>query len=380
MKILSVWPLPLKIKTLLPLLFAISCILVGGCASPDFTPYVGEQDWPQGTGCTIKTNCIVPIYYGWPDKPYTVLGVITMSGINNAAVARCAKSKGADALIFRNVLTEDAGTYTSPGYATSYTSGSYIGDQYSGLTTTTYHPGVSIPLTVTVSVYDAIKWEAPSQTPIPAVEIPNNGLDATSAQNAESLNALEALAEQGNSEAQDMLGRVYSNGLLGVPENWVEAAKWYQKAAEQGNADAQSSLGSCYENGLGLPKNYVEAVKWYGKAAEQGDSYAQTGLGSCYELGEGLPQDYNEAVKWFRKAAEQGYPIAELSLGVCYATGQGVAKDHVEAYKWLNLALAHNIPTDRERLSAIENEMTPSQIAEGQRRSAAFVPSNGNAN
>jgi hypothetical protein len=337
MKILSEWPLPRNVKTLLPVLVAAACILVGGCASPDFTPYVGQQDWPQGTGCTIKTNCIVPIYYGWPDKPYTVLGVITMSGINNAAVARCAKSKGADALVFRNVLTEDAGTYTTPGYATSYTSGSYIGDQYSGLTTNTYHPGETIPLTVTVSVYDAIKWKVQSQTMADTMRNTSTLPKLQPAQVADFLNALKEAAEKGNAAAQYMLGAAYANGQY-VKQDYAEAIKWYRESAEQGNADAQESLGL------------------------------------CYELGQGVPQDYANAVKWYRRGAARGNADAQASLGVCYAAGHGIPKDFVEAYKWLNLASAQGNSVAQEGLSALENVMTPDQIAEAQRQSEAFVP------
>ena len=50
------------------------------------------------------------------------------------------------------------------------------------------------------------------------------------------------------------------------------------KAAEQGDADAQNYLGWMYSHGYGVPKNKAEAVKWYRKAAEQGDSDAKRAL------------------------------------------------------------------------------------------------------
>jgi len=50
------------------------------------------------------------------------------------------------------------------------------------------------------------------------------------------------------------------------------------KAAEQGDADAQNYLGWMYSHGSGVPENKVEAVKWYRKAAEQGDSDAKQAL------------------------------------------------------------------------------------------------------
>ena len=54
--------------------------------------------------------------------------------------------------------------------------------------------------------------------------------------------------------------------------------KWLRKAAEQGNADAQSILGIMFSYGQGVPQNYAEAMKWFRKSADQGNADAQVGL------------------------------------------------------------------------------------------------------
>ena len=82
---------------------------------------------------------------------------------------------------------------------------------------------------------------------------------------AESVNALDALqarAEAGQSEAQWQLGTNYEVGN-GVEADVTMAAEWYRKAADQGNSKAQFSLGSCYENGMGVPLDYEEAAPAY---------------------------------------------------------------------------------------------------------------------
>ncbi len=79
-----------------------------------------------------------------------------------------------------------------------------------------------------------------------------------------------------------------------------------QKAAEQGNVDAQSLLGAMYANGEGVAQDYKQAVAWTRKAAEQGNVDAQRLLGAMYFNGSGVAQDDKQAVAWFRKAAEQG--------------------------------------------------------------------------
>ena len=45
----------------------------------------------------------------------------------------------------------------------------------------------------------------------------------------------KSLAEQGDAEAQVILGYLYAVGD-GIPENDAEAIKWFLLAAEQGNA------------------------------------------------------------------------------------------------------------------------------------------------
>ena len=56
-----------------------------------------------------------------------------------------------------------------------------------------------------------------------------------------------------------------------------------------------------------------------------------------------------------------------------FAAGQGVPQDFVEAHKWYNLATAQlpSVATDRDKMAA---KMTPAQVAEAQRRAAAWAP------
>ena len=64
--------------------------------------------------------------------------------------------------------------------------------------------------------------------------------------------------------------------------------KWCRLAADQGNAEAQDMLGTMYDHSEGVAKNYSEAVKWYHRAADQGNADAQSHLGLMYAAGEGV--------------------------------------------------------------------------------------------
>jgi hypothetical protein len=84
---------------------------------------------------------------------------------------------------------------------------------------------------------------------------------------------LRLLAEEGNADAQSILGAMYRKGR-GVPQDETEAVKWFRKAAEQGNADAQYNLGVMYANGDAVPQDYVQAHMWLSLTAAQGDKDA----------------------------------------------------------------------------------------------------------
>ena len=151
-------------------------------------------------------------------------------------------------------------------------------------------------------------------------------------------------AEQGNAEAQYLLGRCYTDGT-GVEIDCPAAFKWSGKAAEQGNPEAQFVLGELYGHGLGVLKDVSKAEEWYGKAfpglkrdAENGDPEAQYFLAASFSRGYGVEKNLKEAVKWYRKAAEQGNAQAQYNLGLCYENGEGVKKDLIKAKEWYSTA------------------------------------------
>jgi uncharacterized protein len=76
--------------------------------------------------------------------------------------------------------------------------------------------------------------------------------------------------------------------------------------AEQGDAQAQFMLGVMYDTGHAGPQDYAEAVKWYRMAAEQGHAYATHGLGFMYYKGQGVLQDNVLAHMWANLGAANG--------------------------------------------------------------------------
>jgi TPR repeat protein len=234
------------------------------------------------------------------------------------------------------------------------------------------------------------------------------------------------------------LGHLYDEGL-GVAQDFVEAAKWYQRVpsgdvvyphalvalgdhyrlgrgvlrdrdeadrlySQAVDAALRTNLPGCTANlesespckelrasharsivrvvtfryswGTQAPPDLVRAARWYRKGAELGDEESQAELGELYEKGDGVAQNFQEAAKWYRAAADRGNRSAQAGLGFLYYKGDGVAEDFIEAHKWLNLAAAQGDQRARRARDTLAKLMTRQQIAEAQRRAAAWKPAN----
>lgn len=155
-------------------------------------------------------------------------------------------------------------------------------------------------------------------------------------------------------------------------------------AADAGDPAAQDKLAERFI----MRADMADAEKWYRESAEQGYAHAQGQLGSILLLRSrtsvGLKPDAraamgDEAVKWITLAANQGDTQGEASLADVCLDGKLVKQDLMEAYKWGDLAAQMNLfntasISGRSTRDSAILKMTADQIAEAQRRVAAFVP------
>ncbi len=159
-----------------------------------------------------------------------------------------------------------------------------------------------------------------------------------------------------------MAGPVEDANVAMERGDYATALRLARPLAEQGDADAEVLLGLIYGNGKGVSWDAAEAVKWYRLAAEQGVAVAQLALGAAYFSGVGVPQDYADAVKWARLAADQGNAKAQFLLGSAYALGHGVPQNTVMAHMWLNLAAAQGLADAVATRDVVAGVMTPEQM------------------
>ena len=158
-------------------------------------------------------------------------------------------------------------------------------------------------------------------------------------------------------------------------KDYATALKELTPLAEQGNADAQLILGKMYWMGQGVLKDTSQAIKWLEPSAKQGNADAQFFMGSFYLLPR---RDVGEGVKWLQLSAEQGNQDAQWLLGKAYLQGdEQLPRDPVHAEMWLQLAAKDNLEFYQNTLLAAEGQMTPDQIAKGKALAAAWKPKRG---
>jgi len=154
---------------LLPLVCVLGLIATGCVATYQFTPYVGEQQiWKTSAGCFVETNGLIPIYYGPPNKPYTVIGMMHCNANSLFVAARDAHYHGGEAMVLVNSQTVNGGVANFGGGSTTYHSGTYYanpyGGNYYGTANTVQSPSYSVPITRTYETFAVIKFKATSES------------------------------------------------------------------------------------------------------------------------------------------------------------------------------------------------------------------------
>ena len=116
-----------------------------------------------------------------------------------------------------------------------------------------------------------------------------------------------------------------------------------RKLAEQGDSEAQFMLGTLYRNGDGLLQNDSKAIEWFQRAADQGHPLALRALGSAYWAGRGVEQNYSRAYFWYELALAMGDQESKSRLEglATQMTQRQVSDARQQAEAWLQ---AHNQP------------------------------------
>ena len=147
---------------------------------------------------------------------------------------------------------------------------------------------------------------------------------------------LRQIARQGDPHAQYLMGLLYRDGGLLVPD--AEQAKHWLALSAQKLPDAQYALGKlCLSDDPNI-HDPAKGLYWLQQAADSGHEYAAYHLGKEYLAGDNISRDTVKAAAYLHQAAEQSNPYAQYMLGKLYLTGEGVPRDKDEAQHWFSIA------------------------------------------
>lgn len=141
-------------------------------------------------------------------------------------------------------------------------------------------------------------------------------------------------ANNGNSQAQVLLGLSYLNGKITGEEDSDDAFKWFKKSADNGNGDAMFQIGLMFLNGNGVPKDIDLGHEWIEKAANNKSHLAQYFLAMLLRK---KSHDYIE------ESAKGGNVLAIERNSLDFMYGDGVDVDLDKSYYWGYIALKMGI-------------------------------------
>ena len=124
------------------------------------------------------------------------------------------------------------------------------------------------------------------------------------AEKAEEIFFQQSLAEDGDPEAQNILGAKLASGNF-VEKDEFGGLYWYCQALKKGYVNAKWNAGSMFLKGDGgVPKNTELAMMLIEEAAEEGDNGASHFLSICYAKGGyGKEVDIESSNFWREKAS-----------------------------------------------------------------------------
>ena len=148
---------------------------------------------------------------------------------------------------------------------------------------------------------------------------------------------MKRLAQSGDAHAQYLMGLLYRDGGLVIPDTG-RAQYWMEQAAVQNVPAAQYSLGKLLLSDDALVHDPDQGIRWLKAAAQNGNDYAAYALGKEYLSGRYVFKNAEKAADYLWQVSERDNPWAQYLLGKLYLMGEGVEQDEEAAYRWFQAA------------------------------------------
>ena len=187
------------------------------------------------------------------------------------------------------------------------------------------------------------------------------GESLTMEERSDAVSEMDKLAESGDMHAQYLMGKLWRDGPLLIP-NAANARYWFEQAAEQGHLAAQYSLAKLYLSDDVEVRDIRLGMNWLYTAAVNGSSYAMYRLAKECLKGELIEKDTEHAIEWFTQSAEWGNPYAQYMLGKLYLTGKKAPYDEERAVHWLSQSAEQGNQYAQYLLDHLEENRPPSAM------------------
>jgi TPR repeat protein len=161
------------------------------------------------------------------------------------------------------------------------------------------------------------------------------------------------LAEQGDHDAQVMVGIMYALGR-GVVANEATAASWWKRAGDIGYG--QYGAGLVLVQGVGGPIDEKAALGWFEKSASSGFWASELMAAAMYQNGKGAPKNLDKAYHWYQRAAEDGAVAGQVATAGLATADNRSTRDLVEGYKWLRVL---QVRCQKNEVPAPQGEANP---------------------
>ena len=183
----------------------------------------------------------------------------------------------------------------------------------------------------------------------------------TMEERSDAVSEMDKLAENGDMYAQYLMGKLWRDGPLLIPDS-VEARYWFEQAAEQEHIVAQYSLAKLYLSDDVEVRDIRLGMNWLYTAAVNGSSYAMHRLAKECLKGKLIEKDTEHAIEWFTRSAERGNSYAQYMLGKLYTAGREVLHDEEKAAYWLTRSAEQGNQYAQYLLNHLEENRLPSAM------------------
>jgi len=183
--------------------------------------------------------------------------------------------------------------------------------------------------------------------------------DSEEISNEEAFEYFKYFADDGNSTAQNYIGKMYLDGVF-IQQDIELALFYFKLSADQNYPDSVYNLAEIYKNHY---RDYNKFFKYARKAVDllNDDAYIELApayyygvgtrqyedayieLASAYYYGVGTRQDYDLAYNNYILAIKEGNLKGYVYIGMMYYNGNGFKQDYKIAYNIFNIYNDHYI-------------------------------------